>query len=172
MKLEWMGEYRDFVEKMIKFGNAYAARYQKEMNFGSPIPFSPTQLQTMEYILENEEKHQNMGEIAARLGISSSAFSKNVKKMVEKGLLEKYHTADNRKNVIVRVSPLGREVYKAYTAFVLEHKFGAIFRILDGIPREYVDQFARIADIWATYPPEHSPKSQGESKPVTLIKIE
>jgi len=79
MKLEWLGEYRDFVEKMIKFGNAYANRYQKERYYGSEIRFSPSQLQTMEYILENEERNQNMAEVAARLGISPSAFSKNVK---------------------------------------------------------------------------------------------
>ena len=66
MKLEWMGEYRDFVEKMIKYGNAYATRCQKEHYFGSEILFSPSQLQTMEYILESEDQHQSMVEIAAR----------------------------------------------------------------------------------------------------------
>ena len=72
MKLEWMGEYRDFVEKMIKYGNAYATRCQKEYYFGSEILFSPSQLQTMEYILESEDQHQSMVEIAARLGVSTA----------------------------------------------------------------------------------------------------
>lgn len=105
MKLEWMGEYRDFVEKMIKYGNAYATRCQKEHYFGSEILFSPSQLQTMEYILESEDQHQSMVEIAARLGVSPATFSRNVKRMVEKGLLEKYHLEGNRKTVIVKVSP-------------------------------------------------------------------
>ena len=56
MKLEWLGEYRDFVEKMIKFANMYANSYQKEAYLGSEIHFSPSQLQTMEYILESEGK--------------------------------------------------------------------------------------------------------------------
>ena len=170
MKLEWLGEYRDFVEKMIKFANMYANSYQKESYYGSEIHFSPSQLQTMEYILESEDKNQNMGEIAARLGISPSAFSKNVKKMIDKGLLEKYHTADNRKNVIVKVSPLGREVYQAYSQFALEHRFAPIFQILDQIPREYVDKFTAVAELWGGRPLKDLPEEP--EKPVTLIKIE
>lgn len=170
MKLEWLGEYRDFVEKMIKFGNAYASRYQKERYFGSEIPFSPSQLQTMEYILESEDKNQNMAEIAARLGMSPSTFSKNVKKMIDKGLLEKYRTIDNRKNIIVKVSPLGREVYETYSRFALEHRFDPLFCMLDEIPREYVDKFTNLVDCWADWPPKDRP--EGPEKPVTLIKIE
>ena len=170
MKLEWLGEYRDFVEKMIKFGNAYASRYQKERYFGSEIHFSPSQLQTMEYILESEDKNQNMAEIAARLGISPSAFSKNVKIMIGKGLLEKYHMAGNRKNVIVKVSPLGKEVYLAYSQYAMEHRFREIFELLDEIPRDYVDKFTNLVDCWADWTPKDRP--DGPEKPVTLIKIE
>ncbi|WMJ81522.1 helix-turn-helix domain-containing protein [Clostridium sp. MB40-C1] len=104
MELEWMRKYRNFVEKIIKFGNSYAQSYKTEYNYNTSIKFSASQLQVVEYILENEENHQNMSEIASRLGISPSAFSKNVNKMVKKGLLEKFHTSDNRKDVIIKVS--------------------------------------------------------------------
>lgn len=167
MKLEWLREYRELVEKMIKFGNRYASQYQKERSFGTPVPFSPSQLQVMEYILENEEKHQNMGEIAARLGISSSAFSKNVKKMEEKGLLERYHTTSNRKNIIVKVSPLGKEVYAAYSHYALEHLFGPLFQLLDDIPPEEISRFAKVIDLWC----ELSSNSRKPEDPDHLIKI-
>ena len=168
MKLEWLREYRDLVEKMIKFGNCYANRYQKERSFGTPVSFSPSQLQVMEYILENEEKNQSMVEIATRLGISPSAFSKNVKKMEEKGLLERYHTASNRKNVIIKVSPLGKEVYAAYSRYALETLFGPLFQMLDGIPPEYIARFANVIDLWC----ELSSKSQKPDDPDPLIKIQ
>ena len=40
MKLEWMGEYRDIVEQLIKYCNVYAAVYKKEEFMGTDIPLS------------------------------------------------------------------------------------------------------------------------------------
>lgn len=168
MELQWMGKYRDFVEKLIKYGNSYAQAYKVEGAYATDIPFSAAQLQVMEYILENEERSQNMAEIAARLGVTPSAFSKNVKKMVDKGLLEKYHTSENKKDVIIRVSPLGKEVYKQYVSFAYEHAYKKIFGLLDEIPQEYVKLFTRILEISAE---ETQLKKLGE-KEVTLIKIQ
>lgn len=60
MKLEWMGEYRDIVEQLIKYCNVYAAVYKKEEFMGTDIPISYAQIQIIEYLLENEELHLNM----------------------------------------------------------------------------------------------------------------
>ena len=43
MKLEWMGEYRDIVEQLIKYCNVYAAVYKKEEFMGTDIPISYAQ---------------------------------------------------------------------------------------------------------------------------------
>lgn len=88
MKLDWLGEYRLLMEKIIKYANTYARTYRKKMSYGTDILISAAEIQVLEYILENEEKYQNMAEIALRLGVSSSAFSKNVKQMLSKGSLK------------------------------------------------------------------------------------
>lgn len=168
MQLEWMGKYRDFIEKLIKYGNSYAQAYKIEGAYATDIPFSPAQLQVMEYILENEERNQKMAEIAERLGITPSAFSKNVKKMVEKGLLEKYHTSENKKDVIIRVSDLGRQVYAQYVHFACERAYKEVFRILDGIPEDYVQRFTKILEICA----EETQLKKLGNKEVTFIRIE
>ena len=85
MQLEWMGQYRELMEKLIQYGNAYAQNYNREVDLGEGVRFTPAQLQALEYILENEDGCQNMAQIAARLGISPSSFSKNVAKMVLSG---------------------------------------------------------------------------------------
>ena len=87
MKLQWMGEYRPFVEKLIKYANVYASIYNKEDYYGTSIPISFSQIQVLEYLLENEELNLNMSEIAGRLGISPSAFTKLVNKLTQKDLL-------------------------------------------------------------------------------------
>lgn len=149
MKLEWMGKYRTLVEMMIRCANRYSQGYKTEISYNFPVLFSPAQLQVMEYILENEEKNQSMGQIAARLGISQSAFSKNVKKMVEKGLLERYHLEGNKKSVIIKVSDMGREAYRCYSQVVYEHGFKAFFEVLDEIPDEYIEIFTRALETAA-----------------------
>ena len=168
MKLEWLGEYRGLTEKIIKFGNAYAKMYKIENDYATIVNFSSPELQVMEYILENEELHQNMAEIASRLAMTPSSFSKNVAKMVDKGLLEKYHTTRNKKDVIIQVTDLGRDAYKEYVECVYEVSFKDMFALLDKIPKEYIDIFAQVLDIAA----ERWGTGRHEMDPDELIKIE
>lgn len=167
MKLEWMGEYRDLIEKLIRYCNHYAQFYTVEQNFNTPVDFSFSQLQVMEYILENEERRENMAAVAARLGIPPSTFSKHVNKMMHKGLLEKYHSGSNRKDIIIRVSTLGRQVYGQYSQFVYQNGFKAIFNLLDEIPKEHVDRFTYVLAVaCGDYKKPDPPKP-----PDPLIKI-
>ena len=55
MQLEWMGEYRDVLEKLIHYCNVYAAVYKKEMPPIEGVSFSFSQIQVVEYLLEKEE---------------------------------------------------------------------------------------------------------------------
>ena len=90
MQLQWMGEYREVVEKLIHYCNVYASVYKKECLTQCGVSFSFSQIQVLEYLLENEEKNDNMSIVAARLGIALSTFSKLVSALEKKGLLKKY----------------------------------------------------------------------------------
>lgn len=99
MKLEWMGEYRDVVEAIIGVANIYNQIYNYKV-FSDPsgkILLTANEVQIIEYIYENEERNDNMSEVARRLSISQSTFSKKVKQLVQKGLLERYCTVSNKK---------------------------------------------------------------------------
>jgi len=138
MQLEWMGEYREVVEKLIHYCNAYASIYKKECITKTGVTFSFSQIQVLEYLLENEERNENMSIIAARLGIALSSFSKLVSALEKKGLLEKYNLEGNKKNIVVRVSPLGEQVYEAYSKEIYENHFKHMFEILSSLPKEYL----------------------------------
>ena len=146
MKLEWMGAYRGLLEKLIRYCNVYASVYKEEVDYGLAEPFSFAQIQVLEYLLENEELNQNMSTIACRLGISLSTFSKMVSKLVDKGLLEKFYLEGNRKNIVVRVSAKGRELYGEYAQRVLEQHFSHMFEMLNTIPDDYIGVFAQALD--------------------------
>lgn len=136
MYLEWMGEYRDVVEKLIHYCNVYASIYKKECITKTGVTFSFSQIQVLEYLLENEERNENMSIIAARLGIALSSFSKLVSALEKKGLLEKFNLEGNKKNIVVRATAKGKEVYAAYSEEVYRNHFSHMFEILDQLPRE------------------------------------
>ena len=138
MQLEWMGEYREVVEKLIHYCNVYASVYKKECITKEGVTFSFSQIQVLEYLLENEERNDNMSVIAARLGIALSSFSKLVSALEEKGLLEKFYLEGNKKNIIVHVSELGRKVYASYVEEIRENHFANMFKVLDMLPKEYL----------------------------------
>ena len=119
MKLEWMGKHRAAVEAMIRCGNSYSQGVNLRGLMTDKVDISAAELQVMEYILENEERRENMSQVAARLDISQSSFSKLVSELVRLGLLEKYRTSNNRKNVIIQPTDFAREVYQQYAVDAL-----------------------------------------------------
>ena len=149
MTLDWLGKHEYFISKLMKFGNAYALNYSTERDLGLGVSFSASELQTLEYILINEDRYLKMAEMAAQLGITTSTFSKNINKMVKKRLLDKYHMSNNKKEVIVRVSDYGKEIYREYCTIVKEKIYDQVFMILDQIPAEYETAAADVIDLIA-----------------------
>lgn len=180
MKLEWLGKYRDFFENWFYYANTYGQIYSIQGFHDTTVPCSLAELQILEYILENEEKNQKMAEIAMRLGISPATFSKNVKKMVQKNLLEKYKSTINKKEIIVKSTSLGEKVYKEYVDGLLNKRFRETFKILDQIPSMYIDEFSQIFKLNADsmvkqmkkMQEEKNPKDSSNSSVIELIKVE
>lgn len=135
MKLAWMGQYRDVVDALIHYCNIYAAAYKLEKMEYKGVSYSYAQIQVLEYLLENEERNENMSAIAARLGITRSNFSKIASRLVSKGLLKKEYLPGSQKELKLTVNELGRELYDAYAQDILRWHFSPMFRELDRIDR-------------------------------------
>lgn len=138
MKLDWLGEYRDVVEALIHYCNIYAAAYRLEKLEFEGVRYSYAQIQVLEYLLENEEREENMSAAAARLGITRSNFTKIVKRLVDKGLLEKSYLPGSRKELTLRVKERGRRLYEDYSREILRWHFSPMFRELRRVPPEYL----------------------------------
>lgn len=138
MKLSWMGQYRDVVEALIHYCNIYAAAYKIEKMEYRGVRYSYSQIQVLEYLLENEERNENMSAIASRLGITRSNFTKIVSRLVAKGLLEKDYLPGSRKELKLTVNEFGRDLYDAYSRDILRWHFSPMFAQLDRIdPNDY-----------------------------------
>ena len=82
-----------------------------------------------------------MNHISERLGIPQSTFSKITKYLCEQGLVDKYQTETNRKNIILRPSPDGVDLYRQQTSTVGLAMFGDFFRDLEGVSDEQLAAF-------------------------------
>jgi len=142
MKMEWMGEHRDIVEALIHYCNIYAAVYKTEKMVYQGVAYSYSQIQVLEYLLENEERKDNMSAIAARLGISRSNFTKIVNRLEAKGLVEKAYMQGSKKELTVTVNDFGKELYREYSQRILQSHFQPMFRQLDQIPLEFYPYIA------------------------------
>lgn len=127
MKLEWLDRYRDLVEGIILFANQYSSIKTKEV-LGTDVLYSFEQIQIIEYLLENEELKLNMRGVAERLGLKASAFTKLVNRLEDKGLLEKYRTPDNQKNIVVLVSDKGKNFIRNIVITLPKNYLRACFR--------------------------------------------
>ncbi len=145
MSLSWMGEYRESIEKVIRFANNYSAIQNLEF-MGEEIKYSFSQIQVIESLLENETKHLKMAEIAKKLEISTSSFTKHVNKLVNKGLLEKYHVKGNKKDVIVCVTDEGKKLYKSYVDTYAKRVFKDFLKICKGAGKKEIETFNALME--------------------------
>ena len=136
MKLEWMGDHRDVVEALIHYCNIYAGVYRIEKMQYEGITYSYSQIQVLEYLLENEERNENMSSIAQRLGITRSNFTKIINRLERKGLVERVRAPGSRRDLCVCVNDLGRTLYEDYAKGVLKRHFEPMFRDLDKLTPE------------------------------------
>ena len=167
MKLEWLGDYRSMVGTIYRAGNAYSMICKREI-LGDTVAFSPYEVQIMEYIMEYEDNRKNMSWYAHKMGLATSTYSKYVKKMVEKGLLEKYRASDNKKNVILRVSELGRTEYETYSRHAKGTWFEGLFERLDALTSQELKSFQELIELWGSW---HMAMIDPED-PVELERIE
>ena len=168
MKLEWMGPDREIVGDFYRSANGYSQICKMEL-FGETVRFSPYEVQIMEHILEYADQHKNMKWYANRLGLSQATYSKYVRKLVDKGLVERYHAAGNKKDVILMVSPLGLKEYKEYASLAKERWFHELCDLLDHVSAEELDTVKKAFSIFGRWHGERTADGEEETE---LIRID
>lgn len=140
MGTEWMGRYRPLVAALVKHTNVVQRAAGRTVRLSEEVSLSTQEWQVFEYILEHQDD-SCMNHISERLGIAQSTFSKITKYLCEQGLVDKYQTETNRKNIILRPSADGVDLYRQQTATVGREMFGAFFEDLDGLSDEQLETF-------------------------------
>jgi DNA-binding MarR family transcriptional regulator len=130
MKLEWQGRNREFIRLMFKYLNLFS-HYNEKIPSSSGISLNAQEWQTLECIIECEDENRNMFFMANQIGVPKSTFSKNVKRLVDIGLVDRYQKSGNRKDIILKPSDKGREYYKIHSEIIFERMWKIPFSVLD-----------------------------------------
>ncbi len=59
----------------------------------------------------------NITQLAKKLGVTKGAISQMAQKIIEKNLIRKVKEADNDKEIILELTPLGMKVFNAHQSF-------------------------------------------------------
>ena len=146
MSSEWMGRYRPLVAALVRHGNMAinGVKHRDEVYDG--VKLSPTEWQVLESVIEHQLEVVNMNALAGRMGLPQSTFSKTVSYLCAQGLVEKYQTANNKKNVILKPTELALKVYETHSGVLEEYYFGSFFKVLEPLDDEAIGIVTRAIE--------------------------
>jgi DNA-binding MarR family transcriptional regulator len=165
MKLEWMGPYREIVRRLICYGNLYARASSAKITDDTGIVLTSLEWQAMECILEFEDENYNMAVLASKMCVPPSTFSKYVKALLEKNLVSRFQREDNNKDIILRLTDLGRELYRVRSGHMAD-EWRQSFAMLESLDEEQLAAFSSfIEDFAEAFNPN-------KKRPTMLIKVD
>ena len=130
METDWMGRYREIVAALILHGNVAIRAQSNILEIGDGIRLKHQHWEIFEYIVEHRDKAFNMVEISYNLSVPPSTFSKTVKLLCAYGLVEKHQAENNRKNIFLRPTERGLQIYDEVTP---AHVLPDLRRFLDAL---------------------------------------
>lgn len=136
-----MDRYRELVAALVRHSNTITEINSVMQYFCEGVYLKNHEIQVLEYIIDKGNAHTNMTEIVHALSIPQSSFSRISSTLHKAGLIEKYHSDDNRKNIHIRPTQLGKKAYTEYAARKNEASFSRFFEELKGLDDNSITVF-------------------------------
>ena len=95
---EWMGRYRQLVSALVRHVNVLdKLKEEFRIEIADGVYVDRLVWQIIEYFVEHRDNTENMIDIAAKLGIPQSSFSKKVKLLKEYGFIDRFIAEGNKR---------------------------------------------------------------------------
>jgi len=147
MSTEWMGRYRQLVAALVRHSNVAQRTNSYKARITDEISLNANEWQIFEYIIEHSNDDAYMNIISEQLGVPQSTFSKTVKALCNYGLVDKYLSSTNKKNIILRPSEKGYEIYEQYSSVMATSRFDDFFDKLSGFSDKDIVQFTEAINM-------------------------
>jgi DNA-binding MarR family transcriptional regulator len=136
-------------------------RYQRSVQsfddaVGRALALGPADLRCLDCL---SERAHTAGELAVATGLRPAATTALVDRLSERGLVQRRPSPEDRRRVIVELTPLGREqVWRAYGPLV-EEGHG----VFAGAPTERIQQMAELLDHMTSLTERHRARVEAGS---------
>ena len=134
-----MGRYRPLVAALVQHSNITSR--PQDMDIGEGVYLNSVAWQVLEYLIEHEGEADCMNRVSETLGIPQSSFSKMARRLTALGLVERFRTAGNRKNIILRPTEKAHRLYDSFSHTIFERSFRPFFEALDTVDDEALARF-------------------------------
>ncbi len=105
----------DLIKKSIRIFSKYMELESMSTEYEHGIILYPSEIHTIEVIGKNSEL--NITELAVKLGITKGTISKALRKLQDKKMVEKYKSADNKKEVYLKLTQNGQKAFDAHEKY-------------------------------------------------------
>ena len=124
--------------------------------------------QLLEAVIEFEEDNSIMADIAFRLGSTPGTLSKKTQHLVKLGLVERYHMEGNKKNIILKPTQKGLDIYFKHCSQHVQPAFQSFFDSLSLLDDDQLKTFTKIIN---QFNDSLSERTDSATRP-NLIKID
>ncbi|MCM3174572.1 MULTISPECIES: winged helix DNA-binding protein [Paenibacillus] len=135
-----MMDFRDLFNKLVWIN--------KSKMESSLKGYKPSEVHCIEFIEKNVDS--NVTKLAESLYMTKGAISKLTKKLIEKGLIEDYQKANNKKEVFFRLTEQGRTIYdiheKLHTEF--QERDESVF---NHVTEEQYDKMLNFIEVYSKH---------------------
>ena len=139
MDHRWMGRYRGLVAAFARHVNVISKlREGFRVEISDGVYIDRPAWQIMEYFIEHRGNTCNMNDIAAKLGIPQSSFSKKIKLLQEHGFIDRFYAEGNKKEIIIRPTEKAVQFYMQNSTDNVSKDWQPFFDKLEGFSDEQI----------------------------------
>ena len=102
----------EIIELFIRLANKYKAMEKIPLDFGVGAHLYHSEMHLIDQIGDHPDL--NITELAKVMGVTKGAISQTVKKLENKGVITRYKGAENEKEVFLKFTYIGREIYRKH----------------------------------------------------------
>ena len=145
---EWMGRYRQLVSALVRHVNVLdKLKEEFRIEIADGVYVDRLVWQIIEYFVEHSDNTENMIDIAAKLGIPQSSFSKKVKLLKEYGFIDRFIAEGNKKEIFIRPTEKAIRFYKQNSADNVSKDFLPFFEKLERFSDEEIAAFTEALEV-------------------------
>jgi DNA-binding MarR family transcriptional regulator len=135
----------DLINQFSVVLNKFTALEKSPRDFGTGDRLFPSEIHVVEAI--GKQPGINMTDLASVLGISKSAVTQIIGKVIKKNLVQRFNSKDNRKEVLLKLTKSGEVAFQGHQAFHARMDTAIIDRFGRLTAREYDFLSKQFADI-------------------------